>query len=51
MKQGKRPTRREMKVLAGFGLSPESWLITKRLPASLHLIHRQTGTIKVIPVE
>ncbi|MEF3309296.1 hypothetical protein PV433_10305 [Paenibacillus sp. GYB004] len=50
MKQGKRPTRREMKVLAANGSNPENWLITKRLPGALHLVHRHTGAIKVIPI-
>lgn len=50
MKQGKRPTRREKQLIADAGWKPDNWLVTKRLPRSLHLTHRQTGTIKVIPI-
>lgn len=47
--QGKRPTLRQKKAIAGMGLNPENWLIAKAPPGELHLIHRLTGTKKVIP--
>ncbi|WP_168928326.1 DUF6906 family protein [Paenibacillus ginsengarvi] len=50
MKHGKRPTRREKTMIAAAGLRTHNWLVTKRLPQSLHLTHRVSSTVKVIPV-
>jgi hypothetical protein len=50
MKQGKRPTRREKTMIASVCSDPDNWLVSKRLPRSLHLVHRQTNSIKVIPI-
>lgn len=50
MKNGKKPTRREKLLIAAAGSNPNDWLVTKRLPHTLHLQHRYTTTIKVIPV-
>jgi hypothetical protein len=50
MKNGKRPTRREKTLIAGTCSDPDNWLVSKRLPRSLHLVHRLTKSIKVIPI-
>lgn len=51
MKQGKRPTRNQKKLMLAVGLSPEKWLIYKKINSELHLLHRETGTTKIIPAE
>lgn len=50
MKNGKRPTRREKTLIAGICSYPDNWLVSKRLPRSLYLVHRLTKSIKVIPI-
>lgn len=50
MKRGKRPTRREKVLIAACCSNPDDWLVSKRLPHSLHLVHRHAGTVKVIPI-
>jgi len=47
--KGKKPTLRQKKVIAAVRLNPENWLVAKAPPGELHLIHRHTGTKKVIP--
>jgi hypothetical protein len=49
MKRGRKPTVKQKKAIKWAGLEPEQWLISKNLPNELHLIHRETGTPKVIP--
>ncbi|MDN4525353.1 DUF6906 family protein [Fictibacillus fluitans] len=49
MKNGKKPTVAQKKVIKKIGLDPENWLIYKNLPEELHLVHRYTNTKKVIP--
>lgn len=51
MKHGRRPTRRERYIIDSAGLNSDNWLVTKRLPHSLHLEHRVSGKSKVIPIE
>ncbi|MFD0868797.1 DUF6906 family protein [Paenibacillus residui] len=48
MKNGKRPTRNQKLAIQSAGWNPNNWLVVKNLPGELHLIHRQTGTKKVI---
>lgn len=49
MKNGKRLTRREMMLVTAAKLKPDDWLVCKRLPTELHLVHRYVGsTTKVI---
>ena len=49
MKQGKRPTRNQMKAILSVGLNPENWLVFKKIDGNLHLVHRETGTTRTIP--
>lgn len=49
MKQGKRPTRSQKKALVAVGLNPQNWLIYKKTDDRLHLVHRETGTTRIIP--
>ncbi|MCM3411251.1 DUF6906 family protein [Metabacillus litoralis] len=52
MKQGKRPTRAQKKLLINSGLNPNNWLVEKNLvhDHKLYLVHRETGKPKVIAV-
>ncbi|WP_286892625.1 hypothetical protein [Thermobacillus sp.] len=47
--KGKRPTLRQKKAIAAVSLNPDNWLVAKAPPGELHLVHRYTGTKKVIP--
>lgn len=49
MKSGKRPTRRQMAAIKWCGLNPDNWLVVKNLPDELHIVHRETGRLRVIP--
>lgn len=49
MKAGKRPTRRQKDAIQWAGLNPNNWLVFKNLPDEIHIVHRQTGTKRVIP--
>lgn len=48
MKQGKRPTRRQKQAIIFAGLDPRSWVVVKNLEEELHIVHRETGRLKVI---
>jgi len=48
--RGKKPTLRQKKAMQALRLNPDNWLVEKAPPGELHLIHRFTGTRKVIPV-
>jgi hypothetical protein len=48
MKNGKKPTRNQMKLFVDAGLNPRNWLIVKNLPDQLQVVHRETGATKTI---
>lgn len=52
MKNGKRPTRAQKLLLVKAGINPNNWLVEKNLKHEnrLHLIHRETGRVRVIAV-
>ncbi|MGH0946371.1 DUF6906 family protein [Bacillus mycoides] len=49
MKNGKRPTKREKVHINSYNLNPDNWLIFKKVDDELHLVHRHTNSIRVIP--
>ncbi|MED2765800.1 hypothetical protein P4283_27870 [Bacillus thuringiensis] len=49
MKNGKRPTKREKVHINSYNLNPDNWLIFKKVDGELHLVHRHTNSIRVIP--
>ncbi|WP_157723874.1 DUF6906 family protein [Domibacillus aminovorans] len=51
MKQGKKPSRAERKVILSYGLSPLNWLISKKHNGMYTLVHRHTGQVKEIPMD
>ncbi|WP_445670216.1 DUF6906 family protein [Paenibacillus sp. PL2-23] len=50
MKNGKRPTRRQLAQIKAAGLNADNWLVAKSLPTQLHLVHREVGTEKIIAI-
>jgi hypothetical protein len=50
MKQGKNPTRLQKQHIKHAGLNYANWLIIKSLHNQLHIVHRFTGTKRVIPL-
>lgn len=50
MKQGKAPTRKHKQLISENGLNPLNWLVVKNLPQELHIIHRHTGSPRVLKV-
>jgi len=50
VKNGKRPTLRQKKLIQKVGSDPQNWLVSKHTSTEMHLVHRYTGTRKVIPL-
>lgn len=50
MKNGKKPTRRQKLAIKAVGLNPKNWLVIKNLQDKLHIVHRETGRQREIPV-
>ncbi|MED3090360.1 DUF6906 family protein [Bacillus toyonensis] len=51
MKNGKNPNKKEKIHINSYNLNPDSWLIYKKADGQLHLVHRHTNSIRVIPSE
>ncbi|WP_209121552.1 hypothetical protein [Alkalihalobacillus sp. BA299] len=49
MKNGKAPTKKQKIAIKEVGLNPNNWLVSKNLQEELHIVHRETGRLKVIP--
>ncbi len=49
MKKGLKPTRRQKAAIKAAGLNYDNWLIYKNINDQLHLVHRETGTKRIIP--
>ncbi|WP_175384467.1 DUF6906 family protein [Bacillus sp. FJAT-27225] len=49
MKHGLRPTKKQKKAMGFAGLNHNNWLVYKVIGDKLHLVHRETGTKKIIP--
>ncbi len=43
-----KPTLRQKKYMSAAGLNPRDWLTLRDLPNSLILVHKSTGTTRVI---
>ncbi|MNW41743.1 hypothetical protein D3C74_188920 [compost metagenome] len=49
MKNGKRPTLKQLKIITTNVGAPSDWPVTKSLPDELHLVHRfKPSTTKII---
>lgn len=42
MKNGKKPTLRQKKIMRASGLVPENWLVVKDLGSELHVVSRMS---------
>lgn len=49
MKNGKKPTARQKRLIAASGKNPADWLVCKDTTTAMHLVNRCTGTRKIIP--
>ncbi len=50
MKNGKKPTLRQKKLMAEWGLNPLNWLVVKDTPAEMIVVHRfSDGSMRRIP--
>lgn len=50
MKNGKKPTREQRKLLQHWKLDTYSWLVVKDTPTEMHLVHRHNDkTKRIIP--
>lgn len=47
-KSGKRPTRRQKELIESKHLQPENWLVRKDTSVHMEIIHRVTGTPRII---
>jgi hypothetical protein len=48
MKNGKKPTRNQMKTFIALGLNPNNWLIVKNQSDEMIVVHRETSRTKTI---
>ncbi|WP_176471822.1 DUF6906 family protein [Shouchella clausii] len=50
MKNGKKPTLAQKKLMKEAGKSPNKWFVVKALPDELHVVHRETGRQAIVLV-
>jgi len=48
MKHGKKPTRKQREIIKKVRLNPDNWLTVKNLPNVLHIMHRESGKVRII---
>ena len=49
MKNGKRPTLRQKKLIQALGMNPEDWFVVMETPMEMHIVHRRFDSVwKVI---
>lgn len=48
MKHGKKPTRVQKQLISAKGLNPGNWFVTKDTSTEVHIIHRNTDTVRII---
>ena len=51
MKNGKRPTRAQKKLMSKYKLNYENWLVVKDTPTEMLVVHRYSDQTRVIPKE
>ena len=51
MKNGKRPTRAQKKLMSQYKLNYENWLVIKDTPEQMTVVHRYSNQTRVIPKE
>ena len=50
MKNGKAPHKKDKIAMSKVGLNHENWLVFKRVDNMIHIVHRITGTVRIIPI-
>ena len=48
IKNGKKPTYEQRKVLEAWGINPREWLVSKSTTTEMVIVHRHTDTIRTI---
>ena len=48
MKNGKKLTARQKRLIAASGKNPADWLVCKDTTTEIHLVNRHTGTRKIM---
>lgn len=48
MRQSKKPTLAQKKVIVSYGLMPDEWLVHYENSTHLHLVHKETREIKIL---
>lgn len=46
---GKKPTLKQKRAIKAAGWNPDNWLVIKSPSRELHIQHRHTRTVKIIP--
>ena len=47
--RGKKPTRKQKILIRYYRLNPDNWLVIRNTDRELHIIHRHTDNIRVLP--
>ncbi len=48
MKHGRKPKMKQKIIIKNVGLNPDNWLIVKKLPGELWIVHKVSGKQRVI---
>lgn len=48
MRQGKRPTVRQKKLIKGFNINPDEWLVITENNEQITIVNRATKDVKVV---
>ncbi|EIT85946.1 hypothetical protein A374_08924 [Fictibacillus macauensis ZFHKF-1] len=48
MKHGKKPSRAQKENMQLRGLNTRNWLVIKVFPKEFHIVHRETGSLRVL---
>lgn len=51
MKNPKKPTYEQRKLIQQWGLNPMDWLVSKDTPTETMLVHRHTNAVRIITKE
>jgi len=48
LKNGKRPTLAQKRLIAKYRLNPDNWLVVKNMPGEMHLVNKYSGKLRVL---
>jgi hypothetical protein len=49
MKNGKKPTVKQRRLMCAWGLNAENWLVERDTPAEMVVVHRHSDKTRTIP--